>query len=100
MTRSPDPGDAADDAVGDATDDPAGPQGEQVVDLDARGLKCPLPVIRLARLAQGRPAGTVLHVLADDPAAEADIPAWARMRGHEVTLERRGGHTAYAVVLG
>jgi tRNA 2-thiouridine synthesizing protein A len=69
-------------------------------DLDARGLTCPLPVIRLARLARGLPAGTSLTVLADDPAAESDIPAWARMRGHGVTLERRGGHTAYVVVLG
>lgn len=69
-------------------------------DLDARGLTCPLPVIGLARLARGRPAGSILLVLADDPAAEADIPAWARMRGHTVTLERRDGHTAYAVVLG
>lgn len=69
-------------------------------DLDARGLLCPLPVIRLARLARDLPTGTVVLVLADDPAAESDIPAWARMRGHEVRLERRGGHTAYTVVLG
>ena len=69
-------------------------------DLDARGLRCPLPVIRLARLAQRHAAGVTLVVLADDPAAEADIPAWARMRGHSVTLERRGAHTAYTVVLG
>ncbi|CAN7468067.1 sulfurtransferase TusA family protein [Knoellia sp. LjRoot47] len=69
-------------------------------DLDACGQKCPLPVIGLARLARDLPAGTTLHVLADDPAAESDIPAWARMRGHVVTLERRGGHTAYTVVLG
>lgn len=73
---------------------------EPAADLDARGLKCPLPVIRLARLARDLPAGTTLRVLADDPAAESDIPAWARMRGHTVTLERRGGHTAYTVVLG
>lgn len=74
--------------------------GSTAPDLDARGLKCPLPVIRLARLAREQPSGTVLLVLADDPAAEADIPAWARMRGHSVTLDRRGGHTAYEVVLG
>ena len=69
-------------------------------DLDARGLRCPLPVIELARLARARPPGTTLVALADDPAAEADIPAWARMRGHTVTLERRGPYTAYVVVLG
>jgi len=68
-------------------------------DLDARGLTCPLPVIELARLARDRPAGSTLVALADDPAAEADIPAWARMRGHAVTVERRGAHTAYIVVL-
>lgn len=72
----------------------------ETADLDARGLLCPLPVIRLARLARELPAGSSLLVLADDPAAESDIPAWARMRGHEVSLERRGGHTAYRVVLG
>ncbi|MFW5470140.1 sulfurtransferase TusA family protein [Knoellia sp. CPCC 206435] len=70
------------------------------IDLDARGLRCPLPVIQLARLARDRPPGTTLVALADDPAAEADIPAWARMRGHTVTLERRDAHTAYVVVLG
>ncbi|EAP98786.1 hypothetical protein JNB_01420 [Janibacter sp. HTCC2649] len=69
-------------------------------DLDARGLKCPMPVIKLARLARELPSGTTLLALADDPAAEADIPAWARMRGHSVTLEREGEHTAYTVVLG
>lgn len=50
--------------------------------IDARGLRCPLPVIALAKAAQGRPAGTVLTVLATDPAARLDVPAWARMRGH------------------
>lgn len=73
---------------------------DRVPDLDARGLKCPLPVIQLARLARELPSGTVLLALADDPAAEADIPAWTRMRGHTVTLEREGAHTAYTVVLG
>ena len=72
----------------------------ETADLDARGLLCPLPVIRLARLARELRAGRSVLVLADDPAAESDIPAWARMRGHEVSLERRGGHTAYTVVLG
>lgn len=78
-----------------AEDVPAG-----APDLDACGLKCPLPVIKLARLARELPSGTTVLVLADDPAAEADIPAWGRMRGHTVTLERRGEHTAYTVVLG
>ncbi|MBF5031207.1 MULTISPECIES: sulfurtransferase TusA family protein [unclassified Micromonospora] len=51
--------------------------------LDCRGQRCPLPVINLARLVPGLPAGAVVRVLADDPAAAVDIPAWCRMRGHE-----------------
>lgn len=52
--------------------------------VDARGLACPLPVIRLAAAARDLPDDTVVTVLWTDPAAEHDIPAWARMRGHRV----------------
>ncbi|MFC7492058.1 MULTISPECIES: sulfurtransferase TusA family protein [unclassified Knoellia] len=76
------------------------PDPDRAPDVDARGLKCPLPVIHLARLARELPSGTTVLTWADDPAAEADIPAWARMRGHVVTVERQGAHTAYTVVLG
>jgi tRNA 2-thiouridine synthesizing protein A len=59
--------------------------------IDARGLRCPLPVIRLAAAARDLPAGTELTVLSTDPAARLDVPAWCRMRGHEhvETRERR-----------
>lgn len=50
--------------------------------VDARGLRCPLPVIRLAAHAQELPAGTEVTVLATDPAAQHDVPAWARLRRH------------------
>ena len=49
--------------------------------LDCRGLRCPLPVIALARrIAEVEPGGRV-RVDADDPAAPNDIAAWCRMRG-------------------
>jgi tRNA 2-thiouridine synthesizing protein A len=51
--------------------------------LDSRGRRCPLPVIDLARALPGVPVGGVLAVLADDPAAAVDIPAWCRLRGHD-----------------
>ncbi len=53
-----------------------------LIEVDARGLRCPLPVIRLAEAARDAPAGTWIVVLASDPAARHDIPAWCRMRGH------------------
>lgn len=52
--------------------------------VDARGLSCPLPIIRLARTSAGLPPGTLVAVRWTDPAARYDVPAWARMRGHEV----------------
>lgn len=54
------------------------------ITIDARGLRCPLPVIRLAAAARDSSAGQTLNVLTTDPAARHDVPAWARMRGHEV----------------
>ncbi len=54
------------------------------VNVDARGLRCPLPVIRLAAAARDAPDGTRIIVLATDPAARHDVPAWCRMRGQEL----------------
>ena len=51
--------------------------------LDCRGKRCPLPVIELARVVPGVEIGSVVRVLADDPAAANDIPAWCRMKGQE-----------------
>ncbi|NCT90042.1 sulfurtransferase TusA family protein [Cellulomonas sp. APG4] len=60
-------------------------------ELDARGLRCPLPVIHLARLAAGLAPGSAVLVRWTDPAAAHDIPAWARMRGHVVVETRPPG---------
>jgi tRNA 2-thiouridine synthesizing protein A len=68
--------------------------------VDARGQKCPLPVIRLARAAKVLDPGDRVLVLADDPAARHDIPAWARLKGHVVALSDEGSHTAYEIVIG
>ena len=62
--------------------------------VDARGLRCPLPVIRLAGRAKTLEGGTVVTVLATDPAAQHDVPAWARMRGHDVVAVRPPGAEA------
>lgn len=73
--------------------------------VDARGLRCPLPVIRLARAAKDLPGGALVELWATDPAARADVPAWCRMRGHELVATTEvpeddgGDHTAYRVRL-
>jgi tRNA 2-thiouridine synthesizing protein A len=50
--------------------------------LDTRGLLCPLPVIRTQDRIRTLTPGDVLHVLASDPGALHDIPAWCRVHGH------------------
>jgi TusA-related sulfurtransferase len=47
--------------------------------LDERGSICPMPVIALARALKTAPLSTVL-ILADDPAASSDIPAWCSLQ--------------------
>ncbi|HEX6886650.1 MAG TPA: sulfurtransferase TusA family protein [Candidatus Nanopelagicales bacterium] len=55
---------------------------ESPVVVDARGTLCPVPIIRLARAAGTLPVGSLVALLSDDPAAEHDVPAWCRLRGH------------------
>ena len=54
-----------------------------MIELDCLGQKCPLPVIHLARNIGKAEIGEVVRVLADDPAAANDIPAWCRMKEQE-----------------
>lgn len=61
--------------------------GPEII-VEARGVLCPVPIIRLARAAATLPSGSVIELLTDDPAAVHDVPAWCRLRGHTlVTTE-------------
>jgi tRNA 2-thiouridine synthesizing protein A len=57
------------------------------LELDCRGLLCPLPVIELGKRYAEVPIGGLIAVLADDVAARTDIPAWCRMRRQEFVGE-------------
>ncbi len=57
------------------------------LELDCRGMLCPLPVIELGKRFAEAPVGGLVAVLADDVAARTDIPAWCRMRGQEYVGE-------------
>ncbi len=52
--------------------------------VDARGLLCPLPVIRTQDAIKRLAPGTVLEVLATDAGTLQDIPAWCRVHGHDL----------------
>jgi tRNA 2-thiouridine synthesizing protein A len=57
------------------------------LELDCRDLRCPMPVIELARHLGDVEPGQVLAVVAHDPAARVDVPAWCRMRQQEYVGE-------------
>jgi tRNA 2-thiouridine synthesizing protein A len=54
------------------------------VELDARWLLCPLPVIRTQQRLKNLAPGEILRVICTDPGALHDIPAWCRIHGHQV----------------
>jgi tRNA 2-thiouridine synthesizing protein A len=62
---------------------PALAQPRALVTIDALGRKCPIPIIMLAEQIRDVPVGAVIEVLADDPAAYTDVPAWCGMKSHE-----------------
>ncbi len=51
-------------------------------ELDARGLKCPLPILRTKKALAELTSGQVLRILATDPGAVQDFAAFARQTGH------------------
>lgn len=52
--------------------------------VDALGLACPRPILELAAAMKGLAVGDEILLLADDPAAKVDVPAWARMKRQQV----------------
>lgn len=66
---------------------------EQLREIDAQGLLCPMPVIRLQQAAADGAPGDEIEVLATDPGVRADIPAWCRVHGHHVVDIREEGYT-------
>jgi TusA-related sulfurtransferase len=59
-------------------------QIEVTQELDARGLLCPMPVIKTAKAVKALAPGDVLKLLATDRGSIADIPAWAESTGNEL----------------
>lgn len=66
--------------------------------LDARGLHCPLPILKAKRRLHELEAGKVLSVLADDPGSVKDFEAFSRQTGNElVALEELDGHYRFTL---
>lgn len=68
------------------------------IPLDARGLLCPLPVLKARKRLQSLAAGAELALLADDPAAVIDVPHFCAEQGHTlISTSAQGVATLYLI---
>ena len=59
--------------------------------VDARGLSCPMPIVKTATLFRTIASGTVVEVLATDPGSVKDFEAWGRSTGNELIESTQDG---------
>jgi tRNA 2-thiouridine synthesizing protein A len=61
--------------------------------LDAKGLNCPLPILKAKKALKDVPPGGTLEVLATDPGSVADFQAFCRTTGNELVESTQTGDT-------
>ena len=66
--------------------------------LDAKGLNCPLPILKAKKALQGVPAGGLLEIYATDPGAVKDFEAFCRSTGNELVASSQEGNVFKFVI--
>ncbi len=67
--------------------------------VDARGTRCPHPVVELARAAKSAGPRARIDLLSDDPVSLTDVPAWCRMcRADLLAVAEEAGYWRFSVV--
>ncbi len=59
--------------------------------VDARGLSCPMPIVKTAQAMKNVASGELIEVLATDPGSVKDIAAWSRTTGNELVEQSTDG---------
>ncbi len=59
--------------------------------VDARGLSCPMPIVKTAQAIKTVASGELIEVLATDPGSVKDIAAWSRTTGNELVEQSADG---------
>jgi len=54
------------------------------VELDCKGMFCPMPLVQLKKATKNMQPGQVLRLVATDPGSKRDVPAWAEKTGNEI----------------
>ncbi|MFD1779151.1 sulfurtransferase TusA family protein [Fredinandcohnia salidurans] len=63
--------------------------------LDAKGLACPMPIVKTKKAIDDLESGQILEVLATDKGAKNDLTAWAASTGHEVVESKEENGVLY-----
>ncbi len=65
--------------------------------VDARGQKCPLPVLRVEKAAAGLKPGDTLTLLTTDPMARIDVPHFCARAGLEIEISETGDGFSFSI---
>jgi tRNA 2-thiouridine synthesizing protein A len=66
--------------------------------VDARGLKCPMPVLKMEKRLGQLASGASITVLATDPIAKIDIPLFCTQNGHQCEMVVEGDVLRFTIV--
>ena len=66
--------------------------------IDARGLSCPMPIVKTAQAVRALPSGAVVELVATDPGSIKDIAAWCRATGNELVEQTSDGAVYHFVI--
>jgi tRNA 2-thiouridine synthesizing protein A len=61
------------------------------LELDCRGMFCPMPIVKLKKATKEMQAGQVLRLVATDTGSKRDVPAWADKTGNEILYSNEEG---------
>jgi tRNA 2-thiouridine synthesizing protein A len=66
--------------------------------VDARGLACPMPIVKVTKAIRPLPAGALVELIATDAGSVKDVAAWCRSTGNEL-IEQSSDGAVYRFVV-
>ena len=66
-------------------------QTEPQLELDCRGMNCPLPILQTKKAIDSLASGDILKMISSDPGSVPDISAFSRRTGHLIVEQSEGG---------
>ena len=66
--------------------------------LDARGMQCPMPILKAKKQIKELEIGQILEVISDDPGSKEDFPRWAKRTGNDLLgIFEEDGYARYFI---